>query len=483
MRRKVVTYIRVSTEEQAKHGYSIEAQRQILKDYASGHQLEIVREFVESQSAYKPGRPEFDAMLRFLKQHTGIGGVLCYKIDRIARNLQDYSALTEMMGTAIISATEQLPENATGQLMGGVQAVFARYYSAQLSERVSLGLATKARKGYWPTYAPTGYCNEGKGIVPDPERAPLIAELFEQFARSDMSVDGATQWARERGLRSRYGCTLARSAIHKLLTNPIYYGALPWKGQLFRGKHEPVISKALFDRVQERLHGRALGKTKRSFPYRGLLTCGYCGCGITAEIKKGKYVYYRCTYGRGECEQPYRREEQLSRELWSVVDGIHLSTDLVERIVGMFKEREEELERFRRARSLELKAEESRVLELRDSAYLDKLEGTVDEERWLSMDRRLSGQLDHVRDEKARLAVPVTTSVDNVREALELLERAPDLYLRESHEERAKLLRTVVSNCRLTAENVVPVYREPFDAVAEGLRSGNWLGEEDSNPH
>ena len=483
MRRKVVTYIRVSTEEQAKHGYSIEAQRQILKDYASGHQLEIVREFVESQSAYKPGRPEFDAMLRFLKQHAGIGGVLCYKIDRIARNLQDYSALTEMMGTAIISATEQLPENATGQLMGGVQAVFARYYSAQLSERVSLGLATKARKGYWPTYAPTGYCNEGKGIAPDPERAPLIAELFEQFARSDMSVDGATQWARERGLRSRYGCTLARSAIHKLLTNPIYYGALPWKGQLFRGKHEPVISKALFDRVQERLHGRALGKTKRSFPYRGLLTCGYCGCGITAEIKKGKYVYYRCTYGRGECEQPYRREEQLSRELWSVVDGIHLSTDLVERIVGMFKEREEELERFRRARSLELKAEESRVLELRDSAYLDKLEGTVDEERWLSMDRRLSGQLDHVRDEKARLAVPVTTSVDNVREALELLERAPALYLRESHEERAKLLRTVVSNCRLTAENVVPVYREPFDAVAEGLRSGNWLGEEDSNPH
>jgi len=64
-----------------------------------------------------------------------------------------------------------------------------------------------------------------------------------------------------------------------------------------------------------------------------------------------------------------------------------------------------------------------------------------------------------------------------VREALELLERAPALYLRESHEERAKLLRTVVSNCRLTAENVVPVYREPFDAVAEGLRSGSWLGE------
>jgi len=156
--------------------------------------------------------------------------------------------------------------------------------------------------------------------------------------------------------------------------------------------------------------------------------------------------------------------------------GFHLPTDLVERLVGMFKEREEQLERFRRARSLELKAAESRVLGLPDSAYLDKLEGPVDEGRWLSMDRRLSDQPDHVRDEKARFAVPVTTSVDNVRGACELLEGAPALYLTGSHEERAKLLRTPASNCGRITENVVPVYREPLDAVAEGLRSGNWLG-------
>ena len=183
--RSVTAYIRVSTEEQARHGYSIEAQRQVLRDYAEGHQLDIVEEFVESESAYRPGRPGFKAMLTLLRRRTDVSAVLCYKIDRVSRNLQDYSALTELMKIDIISATESLPEGATGEFIGGVQAVAARYYSAQLSERVSLGLETKARKGLWPTYAPTGYNNVGKGIEPDPVSGPIIRELFESSPHSE----------------------------------------------------------------------------------------------------------------------------------------------------------------------------------------------------------------------------------------------------------------------------------------------------------
>jgi len=485
MKQQVVTYIRVSTLEQAKHGYSIEAQRQVLDDYAKGNDLDIIKEFVESESAYKPGRPKFREMLAFLKRRKGFGGVLCYKIDRIARNLQDYAALTEMMGVTIISATEKLPANATGELMGGVQAVFARYYSAQLSERVALGLETKARKGYWPTYAPTGYVNDKatSGIVPHSLSAPLIRELFEHYARTNMSVKDATEWAKKRGLRSRYGAPLVRSAIHSMLSNPIYYGALPWKGSLFDGKHEPIVSKQLFNRVQERLHSGASSRTPRDFPYRGLLTCGYCGCGITAEIKKAKYVYYRCTFSKGHCDQPYHPQEKLSTHLLDVIAGIHISPAIASMLNARVREDSVQRIRQRRARILQLKSEEQRIDELRDRAYVEKLEGTIGEDRWLSVDIKLANRRELVREEILHLSSQKETSADNVRQTLELLERAPELYLRQNHGERARLLHTVTSNCVLTADSIVPIYRKPFAAVAEGKRSENWLGEKDSNPH
>ena len=485
MTQQVVTYIRVSTLEQAKHGYSIEAQRQVLDDYARGNDLDIVKEFVESESAYKPGRPQFKEMLAYLKRRKGLGGVLCYKIDRIARNLQDYAALTEMMGVTIISATEKLPANATGELMGGVQAVFARYYSAQLSERVALGLATKARKGYWPTYAPTGYLNDRtvSGIVPDPTSAPLIKELFENYARTGMSVKDVTEWARKRGLRSRYGAPLVKSAIHSILSNPIYYGALPWKGQLFVGKHTPIISKQVFKRVQQRLHSGASPRALRTFPYRGLLTCGYCGCSITAEIKKAKYVYYRCTFSKGHCDQPYHPQEKLSKDLLSVIEQIHVSPAIVAMLDSKLQESSIDRIRQRKARLLQLKGEEQCINELRDDAYVEKLEGAITEDRWLSVDMRLASRRELVQEQIDLLSSIKETSQDNVRTTLELLERAPELYLRQDHTERARLLQTVTSNCILTADTLVPVYKKPFAAVAEGNRSGDWLGEKDSNPH
>ena len=485
MKRKVVAYVRVSTEEQAKHGYSIEAQQQILKDYARGHDLEIVEEFVESESAYKPGRPEFDRMLKLLRKRREITAVLCYKIDRISRNLQDYAALTEMVGVAIVSATEALPENATGKLIGTVQAAFSRYYSDQLSERVSLGLKTKAKRGYWPTYAPTGYLNDpaSRGIVPDPEKAELIVELIERYAGTGISLTDLTHWAKERGLRAREGGVLAKSAIHKILCNPIYYGALPWKDALYEGKHQPLISKALFDRVQERLQQRSHPRIQQSFPYRGLLTCGYCGCAITASLAKRKYIYYHCTHGRGRCSQPYVSQDRLGLTLRTVVDGVHLSPEIVERLLDLLEAEEMTSKDRRASRVATLRAEEEAIRERMDAAYSDKLDGTISETRWLGFDDRQSRRLDLVRREREELEAYREPSLDNIRTTFELLEHAPELYMRQSHQERARVLGTLVSNCSVTAENVVPVYREPFDAVAEGLRSGEWLGEEDSNPH
>ena len=483
MKRKVVSYIRVSTEEQARHGYSIPAQRQVLEDYARGHDLQIVEEFVESESAYRPGRPEYSRMLKLLKRHRDVTGVLCYKIDRIARNLSDYSALAEMSGVNIISATEALPENATGQLIGTVQAAFSRFYSDQLSERVSLGLETKARKGEWPSGAPTGYLNDPlhRGILPDPQMGPIIQEVFELYARGDVSLREAVGWARKRGLRTRSGGALSKGPLYKLLTNPVYYGSFRWKGVLYEGSHAPLISKALFDRVQERLRGKSSPRGEHQFPYRGLLQCGYCGCGITASVAKRRYVYYHCTHGRGNCPQPYVRQDRMGERLLPLVQKIHMSRELVERLLERIRTGNERLQEERARRLRALRTEEKAIRNRRDAAYVDKLDGKLSEARWLEFERTWSEKAALISERIEELGAESEPREDEARAAFELLEQAPELYQRQSDEERARLLRRLLSNCIITSENVVPIYKEPFAAVAHGMQTGDWLGREDSN--
>jgi site-specific DNA recombinase len=484
MKRKVVAYIRVSTEEQATKGYSIESQRQILKDYAIGHDLHIVQEFVEAESAYKPGRPEFSKMLKLLQKQREVTGVLCYKLDRLARNMQDYAVIEEMQGIAIISATEALPTGATGRFVGSIHAAVSRYYSDQLGERVRLALRTKATKGLWPAAAPTGYIKrpDQRIIEPDQEMGPIIKHLFETYARGGVSLSALVALAQEMGLRTKKGGSLGKSALHKLMTNPIYHGTVRWDNNSYEGLHEPLVSTDLFNEVGRRLRGGSVPLTRRSFPFRGLLECGYCGCRITASLEKKRYVYYHCTRSKGRCEQSFIREERLSDLLRSVIDSVHLTKEQVTDLMRLIRADTDKRRDAAEKRVRELKEEVVALQRRRDAVYEDKLDAKIDEARWLEMEQRWS--LDTERLERQiRLLEKGEPQllVDELQSTFELLERAPRLYLRQSDEERARLLNALASNCVIRGEKIDPIYRNPFDLVAEGVRRSDWYARQDSN--
>ena len=484
MSRKVVAYIRVSTEEQAEHGYSIDVQHKVLSDFASGYDLEIAESFVESQSAYKPGRPEFERLLQYLKTHRTITAVLCYKLDRISRNMSDYAALVEQMGVEIISATERFPSNPAGRLMGDMQAAYARFYSAQLSERVADAMAEKARRGIYPSLAPIGYVNdrETRTIIPDPKRASIIREMYEQYANTDTSLLDLVRWAKKRGLRSRKGYVIKRSSIHRILTNPIYHGVVQWGEVTAKGTHQPLIPEALFGRVQDKLHGRGHKKGSHRFPFRGLLVCGYCGCQMTASLIKGKYVYYHCTNGRGKCQQSYIRQEALAESLRSIVDGVQIPQNVASMLLEEIHKSEGSRVNALTKKLGELQREEERLDTLRRRAYVDKLNGVIDEGRWKELDSAWDDQAELLARNIAEIQTAGSRSgSDDAQRAFELLERASDLYSRQSHQEQAEALGLVVSNCEVRGEELEPNYRKPFDLVAEGLRSGDWYPRQDSN--
>jgi len=112
--------------------------------------------------------------------------------------------------------------------------------------------------------------------------------------------------------------------LERLLKNTFYIGLFLWEGKTYPGNHPPLVSRDIFDRVQEVLHGRNRPKSgKREFAFSGLLHCAYDHCRVTAEIKKSKYVYYHCTGYRGKCQLPYFREEEIGSRLGEILKNIH----------------------------------------------------------------------------------------------------------------------------------------------------------------
>ncbi len=204
----------------------------------------------------------------------------------------------------------------------------SKYYVDNLVENIKRGIRQKLRRGEFPGKAPVGYLNEPRlrTIVVDETKAPLVQQMFETYASGQYSLPQLRNLVATWGLVSRRGKPLTLSKMGELVSNPFFVGMFRYDGELYEGTHSPIISRKLFERVQAVLaqSGRAHFNRKHLFPFIGLLTCGECGCAITAERQKGHH-YYRCTKKNGTCTQRYIREEILAAQLREAVQKVSLS--------------------------------------------------------------------------------------------------------------------------------------------------------------
>jgi hypothetical protein len=210
----------------------------------------------------------------------------------------------------------------------GIKVLMAKNYVDNLSEEVRKGLNEKARQGHYPLRAPIGYLTNPatRHLDLDPVKAPIIRRLFEAYGSGTRSLADLHKLATEEGLTACAKTTIiTRAGIHDMLSNPIYYGSFWYKGHLYEGKQTPIVTKQLYDKVQAIMGGRSGGTyQERSFAFTGLLTCGECGCAITAEMKKNKYTYYHCTTNRGGCNKKSITEADLAEQLGGVLATLQL---------------------------------------------------------------------------------------------------------------------------------------------------------------
>ena len=214
----------------------------------------------------------------------------------------------------------------------------SKYFVDNLRENVKRGLRQKIRNGTWPGWAPVGYLNNAKtrGIDVDSEKAPQVRKMFEMYATGAYTLHSLASWCKEHDLRGNLGKPLVIANIQKNLQNVFYLGLMKWKGEIFEGQHEPLISKKLFDTCQEVMskRGKVQESHKNSFAFLGLLKCASCGCSITAERQKG-HNYYRCTRKKGPCqEKHYLREEALTEQITSYLQKVSLPSQDAEKVLA-----------------------------------------------------------------------------------------------------------------------------------------------------
>ena len=306
--KKAVVYCRVSTKEQADEGGSLSTQEKICKDYAIKNGYEIVDIFIEQgESAKNANRTELKRLLSICtNKKSNIKAVIVYKIDRVARNIDDYRQtrlLLKSYGIEIKSTSEFFEDNPVGRFMENIIANVAQFDNDVRTERSVNGSRDAMREGRYVWVAPYGYSNEkvaGKSTIVPNEKASIIRMVFEEIAKNEYPVDTIRQRLFGVGLVRRNGKKFTKSHYYKLLKNEVYTGWIIKFGERHKGTFEPLISVELFEQVQRILKRRShknnvYRREHPDFPLRRFVhhPTGIKITGGWAQGRNKKYAYYR----------------------------------------------------------------------------------------------------------------------------------------------------------------------------------------------
>jgi site-specific DNA recombinase len=290
-----VAYCRVSTEEQAAEGYSIDGQADKLRAYAELHDLGPVTVIEEPGASGKNlERPGLQQVLAMVEQGH-VAHLLVWRLDRLSRNLGDLILLADTFGKANVamhSFTERLDlSSATGRMFYNVLGSFAQFYREQLGENVAMGMARAAQEGKWINRPKTGYNLINGELVPNAD-AEVVRRIFR------LRSEGCSYSEIENRTGVNY------STARGILESRIYLGEVVWRGEWFPGKHQAIVAEAEWERAQR---GWVKGRRRQSkHPLTGVVRCGLCGR-VTSVDQNGKGSrFFRCVHRGQGCDQPRR---------------------------------------------------------------------------------------------------------------------------------------------------------------------------------
>lgn len=457
-----VAYCRVSTEEQAAEGYSIEGQAEKLRSYAALHDLGEVMVLCDpGLSGKNMKRPALQRLLDMIEQGH-VAHVLTWRLDRLSRNLADLILLADRCGrkgVALHSFSEKLDlSSATGRMFYNILGSFAQFYREQLSENVRMGMQQAAREGRWTNHAPTGY-KLVDGVLMANEQADVIERIFR------LRVEGYS-----------YKCIsdatgVNHSTVMHIIDNRAYLGEVPLEDAWLPGLHEPLVSAELFEAAHKgRIKGRGRGRDVLS----GLVKCGLCRRAMTVDQRDDGRILYRCRH-RGEgCTTPRRPSPVLT-------DAALLGLQLVGHDDELRKAIEREIDRTRSGAS---SATTARVGRPRKAADIDELiarrrkllalhyDDKIDADHFHQAEQEVNREIDAAREladtvrERTEAQVTASAQFERVRDLLATID-VPTLWAAATPIERRQLLDELLQGLTVYPDHIeVNIHGAPTLNVA-----------------
>ncbi len=258
---RVAIYTRVSTEDQAKEGFSLDAQRDRLEAYCKARDWTIARCYVDDgHSGRDARRPAYQ---RMMAEREGWDTLLVIKMDRIHRNSRNFMEMMELLqewGKNFVSATESFDTStAMGRFVMDIIQRIAQLESEQIGERVYMGMSQKARTGPGTlgSAVPFGYELRGGRLLPEPEEAKVVREMFEQCLAGEPTEEISSGLNR-RGIPAKRGGRWTHARVLYILHNPLYAGFLRWDGIRRPADHAALVSRDVYNRAQAALQSRVI---------------------------------------------------------------------------------------------------------------------------------------------------------------------------------------------------------------------------------
>ncbi|ETB63829.1 MAG: site-specific recombinase [Parcubacteria bacterium RAAC4_OD1_1] len=428
-----VIYLRVSSREQITN-FSLESQEKVCREYCRRNGYEVLQVFrEEGESAKTVNRTELQKMIRFCEiNKRQISKIVFYNVSRMSRVAADYLILKRNFkkhDISVVSATEGFDESPSGKLQETMLSAFAEFDNNQRSDKTKEGMQTRLLKGLWSGIAPWGYFNgrdkdDTKIIIPHPDKAPIVKILFEKYATGKYSFKELARMANKQNVKTMHGSKMCKQLVAKIVKNHIYYGRMiVSKLDIdIMGKHEPIITKELFDRANSNRSSSRKGlprsRENKDYPLRGI-KCGCCGKSISggkSRSKTGKYYqYYSCV--NSECEKRKAiRKEALENDFTSLLSELTPNNDYLDVLGEAIKlAHKNELnyvineERKFKGILTELSDKKNKLLDLR-------IDGKINDEDFILTRDRINSKISEAEKELSMLSSP-EIEINNVIDA------------------------------------------------------------------
>ncbi|MDD2666651.1 MAG: recombinase family protein [Methanocellales archaeon] len=474
--KNALAYARVSTKEQADKGLSIPAQLKAIKEYANSHDLRVLEEFVDQgESAKTADRPGFRKMMKRCQKDKTIEAVLVHKIDRFSRNNIDfyaYKAILKKEGVRLLSVSENIEENPSGEFIENVLVAMAQFYSSNLAEEVLKGMKEKFEKGEWPVKAPIGYkhLRDERGrsqVIEDKNSSYLIKQMFKLYSTGQYSLGSLSEEMANRGLKTKNGKLFSHERIKQILQNKFYMGRMEMWNKGVKGKHQPIIEEPLFNQVQNILSERKITQDrwqKRDFLLRGLVYCQGCQRRLTAEIHQ-RGDYYRCQSSvNHKCSQPYLPVRSLESQIKALYDLMEPPIKLLK----LIKAEIEEVQLNFKAKSSNEIANLKRKInenEAKMDALVDNLATrTITPEVYKKYGQRYEKEIKNARDRLAVLENDYSSNFDFIDKCMILSSTLSRLHKIFSFRQKKNLARAIFKRIWVKQREIKRIeLNPPFD--------------------